>query len=156
MKIKHLVSLLAVVTLMGLGLGCGHGIDTGDGKKIGQVIQLGKHGWLCSTYEGKLVRGGFNTGSGVSGGVFDFTVESEDLYSRLMKAMELQQEVEVSYKKVNLSGPCACESDHFITSFRVLDSQRIITVTDQPNAAPATSEKERKIQQLLHEILSKD
>jgi hypothetical protein len=140
---------------------CGHGIDSGTGKKIGQVIQLGKHGLLnsCQTYEGKMVRGGLNTGSGVQGGVFEFTVEGDDLYNRLQKAMEAQQEIEVSYQKVSMSGACTCESDHFIRDFRVMaETTPTLTVkTPSGNATdiPGTvSDKERKLHQLLHEILT--
>jgi len=137
----------------------GHGIDSGDGKKIGQVIQLGKHGMLCSTYEGKLVRGGMNTGSGVLGGVFDFTVEGDDLYSRLNKAMEAQQEIEITYHKVSFSGPCTSESDHFVRGFRVIsDTAPTVQVkpSDAASATPNPSEKERKLQKLLHELLTEE
>ena len=83
---------LAFVVLLA---GCGHGINSGTGKKIGQVIQLGQHGMICKTYEGKLVRGGFNTGSGVAGGVFEFTVDSPELFTLLNIAMEKQQEASI-------------------------------------------------------------
>lgn len=100
--------------------GCGHGIKSGTGKKIGQVLQIGQHGMFCSTYEGKLARGGLNAGSGAVGGIFEFTVDSEALFTRLNEAMEKQQEIEISYVKVTLAGLCTSESDHFVTGFRVL------------------------------------
>ncbi len=142
---------LYIIALSSLLVGCGHGINSGTGKKIGQVIQIGQHGMFCSTYEGKLVRGGFNTGSGVSGGVFDFTVDSDALFMSLNHAMEAQQEIEITYTKVTFSGPCTAESDHFVTAFRVI-SETTPTVTVKPPA----DEKEKKRQELIKQLKDLD
>lgn len=139
---------LLTITISLVLIGCGHGITSGEGKKIGQVIQLGKHGVLCTTYEGKLVRGGFNTGSGVSGGVFDFTVEGDDLFNRLNTAMEKQQEIEVRYTKVNLSGLCTSDSDHFVTGFNVVsDTTPSVVVTPKVD-----SDRDKKKADLLRQL----
>jgi len=137
---------ITIATLLSL-TACGHGINSGTGKKIGQIIQLGQHGMFCSTYEGRLVRGGFNTGSGVSGGVFEFTVDSASLYEQLMQVMEKQQEIEVTYTKASLTGACTSESDHFVTSFRVITDTTPSVVLKKPE-----DEKERRKQELLKEL----
>ena len=145
------ITTTILASMLLLTVGCGHGVDAGAGKKIGQVIQLGQHGWMCSTWEGRLVRGGFNTGSGVVGGVFDFTVEDPGLVGKLTVAMEKQQELEVTYKKVAFSGPCTCESDHFITGFRVLtETTPTVVVT------PAADPREAKRQELLRQMKELD
>lgn len=139
--------LLTILTLSVMLVGCGRGFSSGTGKKIGQVIQLGKHGLFCDTYEGRLVRGGFNTGSGVSGRVFDFTVLDETLFRELNIAMEKQQELEISYEQVILSGPCTSESTHFVTHFRVLSE-----TTPGVEIRPQLSEKDRRKQELLKQL----
>ncbi len=145
------MKLTTIVVTAALALSaCGHGVASGTGKKIGQVLQIGQHGWMCSTYEGKLARGGLNGGSGAVGGVFDFTVEGEDLFRKLNDAMERQQEIEVSYQKVSFSGPCTSESDHFVTGFRVLqETQQIPTNRIDPEDA-----RKQRIQELQDQIKS--
>jgi len=91
--------LIACVTSLSLLTGCGSGFDSGEGKKIGQIVKIGSHGFFCSTYEAELIRGGFNGGSGVNGNALDFTIKSKKLYEQLTKAMENQQEVELHYSK---------------------------------------------------------
>ena len=108
---------------------------------------MGQHGWMCPTWEGKLVRGGFNTGSGVVGGVFDFTVDDAAMAAYLTHAMEKQQELEVTYQKVSLSGPCTSESDHFITNVRVL-SETTPTVAIAPQVDPKEVKRRELLQQL--------
>jgi hypothetical protein len=128
---------------MGLFLvGCGYGIKSGDGKKIGQVVKMGQYGMVCDTYEGELVRGGFNGGSGVNGSAFHFSVKDEALYKRLLKVMEDQQEIEVTYTKSNFSGPCSGDAGVWVTDFRVLSMP----------SRPDESEKERKRQELLKQL----
>jgi hypothetical protein len=132
-----------VLVLMGLFLvGCGYGIKSGDGKKIGQVVKMGQYGMVCDTYEGELVRGGFNGGSGVNGSAFHFSVKDEALYKRLLKVMEDQQEIEVTYTKSNFSGPCSGDAGVWVTDFRVLSMP----------SRPDESEKERKRQELLKQL----
>lgn len=111
-----------IVLMMIAAGGCGYGIKSAEGKKIGQVVKLGEYGLLCSTYEGELVRGGLSGGSGVNGTAFHFTVPSKELYEKLLPIMEAQQEIEVSYTKATLTGPCSSEgnSEAFVTGFRVL------------------------------------
>jgi hypothetical protein len=131
-----------IVAVMGLFLvGCGYGIKSGDGKKIGQVVKMGQYGMICDTYEGELVRGGFNGGSGVNGTAFHFSVKDEALYKRLLEVMEGQQEIEVTYTKSNFSGLCSGDAGVWVTDFRVL------TVPVRP-----ADDKERKRQELLKQL----
>lgn len=144
MKTKIIGLIIALI----VATGCGTGVKTGTGKKIGQVIQIGAHGMMCDTYEGKLVRGGFNTGSGVAGGTFEFTVLDEGMFKRLEKAMELQQEIEVDYRSAAFSGVCTTESGHYVTGFRVLN-ETTPTVVVKPLEV---SEKERKRAELQKQL----
>lgn len=144
-------SLYALALVSVFLSGCGHGLQSGTGKKIGQVIQIGQHGLLCKTYEGKLVRGGFNTGSGVSGGVFEFTVDDHSMFAELQKAMESQEEIEVTYQKVSFSGPCTSESDHFVTGFR-----KLADTSPSVSIRPSLSEKEQKRRALMEQLRALD
>jgi len=136
--------IAVVLIIFMITVGCGHGISSGDGKKIGQVIQMGQHGMVCQTYEGKIVRGGFGNGSGVQGGVFDFTVENPKIIDQLNKAMEDRSEIEITYKKVTFSSVCACESDHFVTEVKV--------ISDPCSSKSAADPKEQKRQELLRQL----
>ena len=112
--------LLACLTSLSLLTGCGSGFESGEGKKIGQIVKIGSHGFWCSTYEAELIPGGFNGGSGVNGNALNFTIKSKKLYEQLTKAMEDQSEVELHYSKRTLTGPCFGETDTIATSFKVL------------------------------------
>ncbi len=120
MKLKQL--LLACVTSISLlSSGCGSGFESGEGKKIGQIVKIGSHGFFCSTYEAELIRGGFNSGSGVNGNALNFTIKSKKLYEQLTEAMENQSEVELHYSRRAFSGPCYSETNVVATSFKVLE-----------------------------------
>jgi hypothetical protein len=115
---------ISIVIMSFLIIGCGGGIEAGDGKKIGQIVKLGKHGMFCPTYEGEIIRGGFNGGSGVNGAALDFTIKSQKLYDRLMIAMENQQEIELHYSKRNLTGICYSDTQTIATGFKLLNSNK--------------------------------
>ncbi len=104
--------------------GCGAGFDSGDGKKIGQIVKIGEHGLFCSTYEAEIIRGGFSGGSGVNGLALDFTIKDKKLYEALVLSMEKQQEIELSYDKRAFSGPCYSDSNIIATGFRVLNHSK--------------------------------
>lgn len=131
-----------VMTLVVLMLaGCGTGVSSGNGKKIGQIVKIGEHGMMCRTYEAEMIRGGFNGGSGVNGTPLDFTILDKKLYEQLVKVMEDQQEIELTYQRANFSGPCTSETGIFATGFTVLS----------PTPRP-TDEKEQKRQELLRQL----
>lgn len=124
MKLKQL--LLACVTSISLlSSGCGSGFESGEGKKIGQIVKIGSHGFFCSTYEAELIRGGFNSGSGVNGNALNFTIKSKKLYEQLTDAMENQSEVELHYSRRAFSGPCYSETNVVATSFKVLEKKEV-------------------------------
>lgn len=124
MKLKQL--LIACVTSISLlSSGCGSGFESGEGKKIGQIVKIGSHGFFCSTYEAELIRGGFNSGSGVNGNALNFTIKSKKLYEQLTDAMENQSEVELHYSRRAFSGPCYSETNVVATSFKVLEKKEV-------------------------------
>lgn len=111
-----------VVLLMSILFSCGTGVKSADGKKIGQIVKLGEYGVLCKTYEGELIRGGFNSGSGANGAEFHFTILQKELYNKMMISMERQDEIEIEYTKSVLVGPCTADSasQGFVTSYKIL------------------------------------
>jgi hypothetical protein len=121
-KINQVLSI--IVTSFLFISGCGSGFDSGDGKKIGQIVKIGEHGVFCSTYEAEIIRGGFSGGSGVNGLALDFTIKNKKLYEALVVSMENQQEIELSYDKRAFSGPCYSDSAIIATGFRVLNSEK--------------------------------
>ncbi len=102
---------------------CGGGMDAGTGKKIGRVVEIGRHGVFCPTIEAKLVRGGFSNGDGANGSTMNFTVQGQELEGQLRLAMETQAEVEVTYNLRSFRGPCSGDSDVLAVSARVLPKQ---------------------------------
>lgn len=74
--------------------------ETKEGEKIGSIVKLAKEGIIFNTWEGQLIRGGLQSGSGSFGAVpFNFTVEDEDTLIRLKKALEDQKEIKVKYHR---------------------------------------------------------
>lgn len=95
--------------------------DTGNGEKIGSIIRLQRTGVFCKTWEGEIIRGGLNSGSGVVGTAFHFTVEDNNLAQQVQKAMEAQQEVKISYRS-ELITFCRSDNqgDYFLTNIEPL------------------------------------
>ena len=71
---KTILRLVAVTSLAVATTACW---SMGSGEKIGVVTKLARHGVFCKTWEGQIVRGGLNGGSGVVGAAFDFTIEDD-------------------------------------------------------------------------------
>jgi hypothetical protein len=96
----ELIILMAILAVVVVFVGpCKTNFSHGTGTKVGQVVKLSKQGWLRDTWEGQIVRGGLNAGSGGFSTVpFDFTVESEDLAKRVDELMRQQTEVVISYR----------------------------------------------------------
>lgn len=84
------------VLLMPLMLtGC---LVTSNGEKRGEIVKLAQEGIICKTWEGELIRGGLNDGSGGFGSrIFPFTVENADLLKKVQYALENNKEVKISY-----------------------------------------------------------
>lgn len=87
--------------------------ETADGEKIGSITRLNRQGVLnaCKSWEGEIIRGGLNTGSGVMGQAFHFTVENDALAKEVERMMNTQQEVKITYKK-ELVTFCRSDSDN--------------------------------------------
>lgn len=96
--------------------------SSGTGTKIGSVVKLQQVGFWCKTWEGESIRGGYSGGSGVVGGVFDFTVEDQNVLTQVKDAMEAQQEIELTYRKEGFSF-CRSENEgnYFATGVRVMN-----------------------------------
>lgn len=45
-----------------------------DGQKTGMIVKVAKEGSFWKTYEGELIRGGFDSGTGSNGRAFHFTL----------------------------------------------------------------------------------
>jgi hypothetical protein len=138
MKKMILAAIVAATTLTGC-------LKTGDGEKIGMVTKLAKQGVMCPTYEGEIVRGGLNGGSGVNGASFHFTVESEDMAKKVKEAMEGQKEVKITYSS-EFATLCRSDSgNHFLTSIDVIEKKAV-----EPNAQ--LTEGDQRIVQLLRQL----
>lgn len=124
MKLINFIFAIAIgAALLIPGCGCGAGISVGEGKKIGQIVKIGKHGLFCSTYEAEIIRGGFNGGSGINGSALNFSIKNKNLAESLMLAMEQQEEIELHYSKRSFSGPCYSETDTIAVGFKILNKK---------------------------------
>ena len=115
-----LVSILSLFLLAGCW-------DTGSGEKLGTITRLQRTGLFCKTWEGEIIRGGLNAGSGVVGAAFHFTIEDDALAEQVKKAMEAQQEVKITYRTEANS---LCRSDSNSTFLSKIEA--IGTVTTPP------------------------
>lgn len=119
MKVHSIVKLFFLTLITTTLTGCW---DMGGGEKIGSITRLQRTGIFCQTWEGEIIRGGLNSGSGVMGSAFHFTVEDDSLAQQVQKAMETQQEVKISYKKEWLTFCRSDSQDHFLTKIEPLGS----------------------------------
>ncbi|MDD2505171.1 MAG: hypothetical protein PHF21_02725 [Bacilli bacterium] len=118
---KYMLMLIVGFLLVGCG-------SVGEGSKIGQVVKINKaSGYFCKSVEVEIIRGGFNSGSGVNGGSLHFTVEDKSMLTTLENAMEKGQEVEVTFNHEFMS---FCRSDSqsmFGTYVKVITQDTPIT-----------------------------
>lgn len=118
MKTRFPLAILILSSPLLLG-GCW---DMGGGEKIGSVTRLQRTGAFCKTWEGEIIRGGLNSGSGVVGNAFHFTIEDDALAQQVQRAMEAQQEVKITYKKEAIT-LCRSDSDsYFLTKIEPLNA----------------------------------
>lgn len=137
---KMILMAMVAVSLTGC-------LETGTGEKIGMVTKIAKQGAICPTYEGEIVRGGLNGGSGVNGASFHFTVESEEVAKKVKEVMENQQEVKITYRTEAASFCRSDSGNHFLTSIEVIEKKAPAAV-----AGGEVSEGDRKIVQLLRQL----
>ena len=69
------------------------------GEKTGRIVKIAKAGYVIKTWDGELIRGGLNDGSGSMGRSFHFTIESDELVEKLKSAMESQKQINIKYHK---------------------------------------------------------
>lgn len=116
--------------------------DTGGGEKIGSITRLNRQGVFCKTWEGEIIRGGLNTGSGVMGQAFHFTIEDDSLAKEVEKYMNSQQEVKITYKR---EGVTWCRSDSQDVFLSKIEPLNVVSVPptqvkiEPPRPAAATS-----------------
>lgn len=111
-----LLIMVAVAAVVGA---CFLGLNTspGDGEKVGQIVKLSRVGMVSKTWEGQIVRGGFQDGAGVNGQAFEFTVEGDSLAARVRRFMESQTEVRIKYRSEGLYKVTRSESGgHFLVA----------------------------------------
>ena len=107
--------------------------EVSSGNKIGVITKLAKQGLFIKTYEGQIIRGGFNSGTGAMGSAFNFTVENPETLKQLQNAMDKQQEVKIFYH-AELATFFRSESEnHFVDKVEVL--------TEQSTVKPANKEE---------------
>ena len=140
-----------IIVLIGLVLltGCW---DTGTGDKIGVITRLNKQGVFCKTWEGEIIRGGMNTGTGVMGQAFHFTIENDELAQQVQDALDKQLEVKIEYRSELVT---FCRSDspgnYLLTSIEIIESEaHTNTVQDeQSSVVEFRSSRDETIDQLL-------
>lgn len=147
MKIRSVFTALIAVSITFLLSGCW---DMGGGEKIGSITRLQRTGAFCKTWEGEIIRGGLNSGSGVVGNAFHFTVEDDTLAQQVQKAMEAQQEVKISYRK-EMNSFCRSDSHSvFLTKIEPLNAVSVPPVqTKKVTIAPVVPAKPADITQEL-------
>lgn len=116
---------LAVIVMIFLGLAVlpllAKNEKPGQGDKIGVVVRINEQGrlWrgsfgfisLCKTWEGQLIRGGLDDGSGAFGvAPFDFTVPTNELAEKVKHYMLAQTEVVVKFSTDYIYFKCNSES----------------------------------------------
>jgi len=90
MNKKLLVLLILSVFLSGCWV-----IDRGE--KTGSIVKFSKSGLFIKTYECELIRGNMQGGSGSFGKPFYFTVENDDLITKVKESMDKNKNVKISY-----------------------------------------------------------
>jgi len=95
---------------------------TARGEKVGTVIKFAQEGYFAKTWEGEIVRGGMNGGSGsFSITPLHFTVMDESLIPKVQAAFDSQKEVVVTYEQhailFTFTSECT-DGCKFLTSIR--------------------------------------
>lgn len=98
-RLNKFIHVLTGAILMTSLSGCYINTDPGKGKKIGRIVKFSKQGMIYKTWEGELIRGGLNDGTGSFGTSFHFTVEDSNMAEQAIYAFENQYEVIIDYRK---------------------------------------------------------
>lgn len=98
--------------------------DTGGGEKVGSITKLAQQGLLCKTWEGQIIRGGFQNGSGASGAAFDFTIDNNpELVKKVEHLLNTQQEVKLTYRTEFVTWCRSDSRNHFLTDIEALGQE---------------------------------
>lgn len=120
--------------------------ETGNGEKVGTITRLNKRGFFCQTWEGEIIRGGLNTGSGVMGAAFHFTIEDQRLVPIVQKMMDTQQEVKIRFRSEAIS---FCRSDS--NSYFLVAIEPLTVVSSPPVQSSAPVSRDPTLEQLLQQ-----
>jgi hypothetical protein len=128
--------------------------ETGNGEKIGTITRLNKRGVFCQTWEGEIIRGGLNTGSGVMGAAFHFTVEDPSLVPLVEQAMNSQQEVKIGFRSEGMTF-CRSDSDnYFLTRIEPLHTVSVPPAQkDMPDPRPSSRASNGDLSPALEQLL---
>jgi hypothetical protein len=112
MKKLILISLLLCLT------GCW---ELEKGEKTGKIVKVAKAGYIFKTWDGELIRGGLNDGSGSMGRAFHFAIENEEVVEKLKLAMESQKQINIKYHQEAITFlRTNDDGDYFVDSVEIL------------------------------------
>lgn len=132
MKLFNRVSAFLFVAIAALAMtGCGEYMV---GEKVGTIIKLNQQGNLCKTWEGEMIRGGMNGGSGgFSATPFHFTIEDPELLAKAKESMEKGVELKVRYRQERATLCRSDSDDTFLTSLEPQKQEVIQAVPTNTN-----------------------
>lgn len=89
---------------------------TQQGQKTGTLVKVSKEGLFWGTYEGEMVRGGFDSGSGSNGREFHFTLGQtrNQNVKRAISMMEKNKPITVVYHCEAFVAPWRGENKCFL------------------------------------------
>ncbi len=111
---ESMIKILSTGLLcLGLLTGCW---DTEHGEKSGVLVKITKEGAFWSTYEGEIVRGGFQDGSGVNGSAYVFSMGpfENELVLKSKQYMQKSTHVVIQYHCEAFVAPWRGSSDCFL------------------------------------------
>ena len=97
---------------------------TREGSKTGLLVKVAKEGVFWGTYEGELIRGGFDSGSGGNGNAFHFSF-GQFRNSNVVKALELMDKnkpVVIKYHCNLFNPPWASATSCFLDEINAHES----------------------------------
>lgn len=132
--IKKLIAAMCVLSLAGC-------LQTATGEKVGVIMKIVQNSTLgfCKTWEGEIVRGGYNVGAGATGASFDFTIEDPALVPKLQDAMDHGYQVKLHYEHEALTFCRSNAGGDFLTSFEIVNKPTNETSHGLQPPVPASS-----------------
>lgn len=145
MKKIIVVAILSTLSLSGCW-------DVGSGDHVGQVIKMNKQGMFCKTWEVEIIKGGLTSGSGASGGRFDFTVPEgrTDIIDVLKQAMNTGEEVLVHYSMESAS---FCRSDSHSVFANSVQVETSAVNTNRETVSVSATEQNSTDNQTVKQLL---